>query len=106
MGFSFIEGIWLFIPGLVLWALLGFYCDAVLPKQYGSKSHPCFCFFPSTYKGLSKCCTSSDVADEGQDDVAQSRNSNLLGEDDKSDEMEVRYLDKRNYEPVASEVAR
>jgi len=60
---------------------------------------------PSSYKGLSKCCGSSDVADDGQDDVARSRNSNLLGEEN-SDEMEVRYLDKRNYEPVAAEVAR
>lgn len=40
--------------GLLFWGLLGFYFDAVLPKEYGSKRHPCFMFLPSTYSGCFK----------------------------------------------------
>lgn len=51
-NYTFAEGLWMFIPALIVWMALGFYLDAVLPKEFGSKRHPCFIFFPSTYK----CC--------------------------------------------------
>jgi hypothetical protein len=62
-NYSFREGL-IFLPvGLLVWALMGFYLDAVLPKEYGTKRHPCFMFFPSTYMG---CCKKG--ADVQEDD--------------------------------------
>jgi len=31
-GFTFLEGLLLYIPSTLLWCLLGFYLEAVLPK--------------------------------------------------------------------------
>lgn len=28
----------------VLWFLLGMYLEAILPKEFGQRRHPCFCF--------------------------------------------------------------
>jgi len=60
---------------LIVWALLGFYMDAVLPKEYGTKRHPCFMFLPSTYKG---CCKKGA---EVEDEDAEERRSTLLRKD-------------------------
>jgi hypothetical protein len=47
--------------------------EAVLPKEYGTRKHPCFMFFPSSYKG---CCKKTVVNDE--DDEERERRSSLL----------------------------
>jgi hypothetical protein len=31
-GYTFMEGLWMMIAGLIFWSLIGFYLDAVLPK--------------------------------------------------------------------------
>lgn len=87
--------------GLLFWGLLGFYFDAVLPKEYGTKRHPCFMFLPSTYKGCCKGSTADvDVEEE-------ERRSTLLRKDyEDGGDMECRNLEKENYEPVSAEVAR
>jgi ATP-binding cassette subfamily A (ABC1) protein 3 len=102
-GFSFMEGIAMLFVGLIVFALIGFYFDAVLPKQYGQKSHPCFCFMPASYRG---CCGSS--GDREVDEDERERRSTLLKKDhDQSQDMECKGLDDvKNYEPVATEVAR
>lgn len=74
-GFSFMEGIGMLFVGLIVFGLLGFYLDAVLPKQYGQKSHPCFCFLPRTYSGM--CSSGGGEVDEGE----QERRSTLLKKD-------------------------
>jgi ATP-binding cassette subfamily A (ABC1) protein 3 len=90
------------IVGLIFWTLLGFYCEAVLPKEYGSKRHPCFMFFPSTYKG----CCGGNVDDDMTEEERERRSTLLQKDSEDKDGMEVRNLKKENYEPVAAEVAR
>jgi len=86
--------------GLLFWGLLGFYFDAVLPKEYGSKRHPCFMFLPSTYSGCFKRPDANQLADE-------ERRSTLLRKDfEDGGSMECRNLEKENYEPVSAEAAR
>lgn len=46
---SFNQCLWSFLISFVLWMLLGIYLEAVLPKEYGTKRHPCFMFHRSTY---------------------------------------------------------
>ena len=63
----------MYVVALIIWLLIGFYADAVLPKEYGSKRHPCFMFFPSTYKG----CCGGKVEDDMTDEERE-RRSTLL----------------------------
>lgn len=63
-NYSFREGLIMLPVGLVIWAAMGFYLDAVLPKEYGTKRHPCFMFLPSTYTG---CCTRGSNIDEDEE---------------------------------------
>lgn len=101
LGFSFLEGLLLYIPSTILWCLFGFYLEAVLPKQYGSKQPLLFCCKPSYYK---KACAGCCQQDDGQDDEAR---HTLLGENqEQTGGMECKYLDRKNYEPVPAEVAR
>lgn len=101
-NYTFAEGLWMYIAGLIFWTLLGFYFEAVLPKEYGSKRHPCFMFFPSTYKG----CCGGKVDDDMTDEERERRSTLLQKDSEDKDGMEVRNLKKENYEPVAAEVAR
>ena len=101
-NYSFSEGLWLLPVGLIFWGTLGLYLDTVLPKEYGNKRHPCFMFFPSTYKG---CCSGGN--NDVEDEETEERRSTLLKKDhEDGGGMEVRNLEKENYEPVAAEVAR
>jgi hypothetical protein len=101
LGFSFLEGLLLYIPSTILWCLLGFYLEAVLPKQYGSKEHPLFCCRPSYYKKACGCCSQQE--NEQHDEA---RRSLLAESQEQSGNMECKYLDRKNYEPVPAEVAR
>lgn len=102
-NYSFNEGLWMYVPGLLVFLLLGLYLDQVLPKEYGTKRHPCFMFLPSTYTG---CCKKGGD-DDDESGEAQERRSTLLRKDhDDGGGMEVRNLKPENYEPVAAEVAR
>lgn len=92
----------MYIVAFVFWMLIGFYADAVLPKEYGSKKHPCFMFSPSSYKG----CCGRQVEDDMTDEERERRSTLLQKDADSKDGMEVRNLKKENYEPVAAEVAR
>jgi len=53
-NFKFAAGLWMLFFGLISFTLLGLYLDAVLPKEFGQKSHPCFCLRKSSYQGLCK----------------------------------------------------
>ena len=89
------------IAGLIFWSLIGFYLDAVLPKQFGTRRHPCFMFFPSTYTG---CCKKGGAQ---IDEDEQERRSTLLRKDnEEAGGMELRNLKVENYEGVAAEIAR
>lgn len=100
-GYTFMEGLWMMIAGLIFWSLIGFYLDAVLPKQFGTRRHPCFMFFPSTYTG---CCKKGGAQ---IDEDEQERRSTLLRKDnEEAGGMELRNLKVENYEGVAAEIAR
>ena len=51
---TFNQCLWMFLVGGIGWVLLGLYLEAVLPKEYGKKRHPCFMFMPSTYQTNNK----------------------------------------------------
>lgn len=100
-NYSFREGLWMYVPGFAIFALFGFYLDAVLPKEFGKRRHPCFMFFPSTYTG---CCKRGGGDDDA--DQADRRDTLLKKDHDDAGGMEVKNLKPENYEPVAAEVAR
>lgn len=60
-NYKFSGGLWMLLAGLIVFTLFGFYLDAILPKEYGSRSHPCFCFKKSSYDG---CCKKSSNESE------------------------------------------
>ena len=101
-NFTFNEGLWLLFAGNILFLLIGLYFEEVLPKEYGTRRHPCFMFLPSTYRG---CCSSSDDDAFSPTAVeADERSSTLLR--DQADNLELRGLEKENYEGVPPEIAR
>jgi len=52
-NYKFAAGLWMLFLGLAFFLLLGLYLDSVLPKEFGQKLSPCFCFKRSSYDG---CC--------------------------------------------------
>lgn len=63
-NYKFSAGLWMLFFGLVAFLLLGLYLDSVLPKEFGSKSHPCFCFKRSSYDSCCKKPLSNDEVDD------------------------------------------
>jgi len=53
----------MFVAGFFLFLILGIYLDAVLPKEFGTRRHPCYFVFPSSYSGCCKKRT-TQVEDE------------------------------------------
>ena len=100
--FSFQEGLWLFVVGFFVFLALGLYLEAVLPRQYGTRKHPCFMFKPSTYS--CRCCKRKDASVDDEE-LSERCNSYLLKNEDEGG-MEVRNLKPENYEPVAPEFRR
>ena len=43
-NFNFTIGLIMLFVDTTLWLLLGIYLEAVLPKEFGQRRHPCFCF--------------------------------------------------------------
>ena len=89
MFFSF----WLFL-------LLASYLDSVLPKTYGERKKCCFC-----------CCCCCKRRDDVEPEVfsqeeVQRRSTLRDRRDTVVDPFEIKYMDKKNYEPVAPETAR
>lgn len=63
-NYKFSAGLWMLFFGLAFFLLLGLYLDSVLPKEFGSKLHPCFCFKKSSYDGCCKKPPSNDEVDD------------------------------------------
>ena len=55
-NYKFSAGLWMLFFGFVFFSLIGLYLDSVLPSEFGTKSHPCFCFKRSSYDS---CCKKS-----------------------------------------------
>jgi hypothetical protein len=49
-GFSVLYGLRMFLLNSILSYSIGFYFDQAMPKTFGVRKHPCFCFLPSTYR--------------------------------------------------------
>jgi len=97
-NYVFALGLWMLFVGFSVFTLLGLYLDQVLPKEFGHRLHPCFCFKKSSYDS---CCKKPPSNGEVDD---ESRITFLEGNQDGG--MEVKNLKPENYEPVAIEVAR
>ena len=89
MFFSF----WIFL-------LLASYLDSVLPKTYGERKSCCFC--------CCCCCKKhKDVEPEAFTQEEVQRRSTLRDRRDTVvDPFEIKYMERKNYEPVAPETAR
>lgn len=88
----------------ILFILLGFYLDRVLPRTYGERLGCCFCF--------TRCCKKQQAV-SGEDEFSEQevqRRSTLSKKggpgDQVIDPFELKYLEKENYEPVPPEIAR
>ena len=42
-NFNFTIGLTMLVIDTVLWFLVGAYLEAILPKEFGQRRHPCFC---------------------------------------------------------------
>jgi len=69
-NYTFNSGLWMMFIGLIVFSALGLYLDKVLPKTFGQRSHPCFCFMPRTYD----CGRRGRVVDDDE----QLRRSSLM----------------------------
>ena len=85
----------------ILFLLLASYLDSVLPRTYGERKGCCFC--------CCCCCKKRgrDVEPEAFTQEEANRRASLRERRDTiADPFEVKYLDKKNYEPVPPEIAR
>jgi ATP-binding cassette, subfamily A (ABC1), member 3 len=44
-NFNFSIGLIMLFVDTVLWFAVGVYLEAILPKEFGQRRHPCFCFY-------------------------------------------------------------
>ena len=105
-NYTFVTGLIMLILGMILFILLGFWMDAVLPRTYGERKPACFCF-----SAMFSCCRNREAAVfEEQLDAAEVQRRNTLRDTNTRqslvDPFELKYLEKENYEPVAPEIAR
>jgi hypothetical protein len=99
-NYVFNSGLGMFVAGLFFFLIIGIYLDAVLPHEFGTRRHPCYFFFPSTYAG---CCKKRTTQEE--DDAEKIRRSQEPGFKVPGNEMEMRNINPIHYEPVGPEVA-
>ena len=109
-NYSYTLGIVMLLASFVVFLLFAFYLDAVLPKTFGEQKPACFCFTCCCKKkrpeaidsdegeSLKRYNTIRSISNKGEPGE-QSRRKTL------TDPFELKYLDKRNYEGVAPEVA-
>lgn len=99
-NYSYTKGIVMLVISSVVFTLIAFYLDKVLPRQYGERLSLCFCF---QKKHLCCCC---DGEEAGAAAGSNNRTS-VFDEDTASrDPFELRYIeDGNNYEPVSPEIA-
>ena len=62
--------------GFCFFMTIGFYFEFCLPKEYGTRKHPCFMFLPSTYSGCCKKSSASQPFETNQ--VSEERQSLVL----------------------------
>ena len=109
-NYSYTLGIVMMFVSLFVFLLFAFYLDAVLPKTFGETKPACFCFTCCCKKKRPELIDS----DEGEslkryNSIRSILNKSVPGEQSRrktlTDQFELKYLDKRNYEGVAPEVA-
>ena len=64
-------GLTMMFASFVFWTAIGLYFENVLPRQFGKRLHPCFCFGGSS---STKCCTYTDE-DSDSEDMSESDSS-------------------------------
>jgi len=91
-NFSVGEGIiCLFFSGLI-WYLLGFYLEYVMPKTFGQRKHPLFCLgFPYD------CCKSKKSVSQEDQDPAENRNGD-------PNAFDTAYIAPDNFEAPPREI--
>ena len=106
-NYTFATGLVMHLIAMILFLVLGFYMDKVLPRTFGERLPVCFCF---TKKFCCSCCGSAqDEFDEVFDAAEMQRRSTLRDSNGRQtlvDPFEMKYLEKENYEPVPPEIAR
>ena len=109
-NYTFVTGLVMLMVSFLIFGLLGFYLDKVLPKTYGEKLPACFCFT----KKFCCCCSSqageaNSVFDDNLNADELQRRGTLRDSNSRntvSDPFELKYIKEENYEPVPPEVAR
>lgn len=103
-NYTWLTGFFMLIVSSIFFVALGLYLDQVLPKTYGERKKACFCF--------TLCCKKKQLGLDERPSFLnaeeQVRRSTLMSNSDKEvvDPFELKYLSKKNYEPVPPEVAR
>ena len=99
-NYTYVTGLTMMTISFILFLLLASYLDSVLPRTYGERKKCCFCF--------TVCCKKNrEVEPESFTQEETDRRASLRERRNTIvDPFEIKYLDKRNYEPVAPEIAR
>lgn len=112
-GYTFQENLVMMSLGGFLFFIIGLYLDAVIPKEFGKSSHPCFMFLPSSYTW---CCKKSnegslDDFEEHLNPMASPRSQKTALDSSNvstnaNDHMELDNLTADSYEAAPPEVIR
>lgn len=101
-NYTYVTGLIMLFISTIIFTLLGFYLDRVLPRTFGEKLGCCFCF--------TMCCRARQQVEEEQFTPAEVQRRSTLSKgaagQEVTDPFELKYLDKENYEPVSPEIAR
>ena len=100
-NYTYATGLTMMFISFWLFLLLASYLDSVLPRTYGERKKVCFCFMC--------CCKKHAQVDEPEGFTqaeVERRDSVRRNTEAIVDPFEIKYLDKRNYEPVPPEIAR
>jgi hypothetical protein len=87
------------VISLVLFFLIGLWLDNILPSAYGLRKSFCFCCLPSFWCNAGSRRKYRETARKG---------SKIDAENGLEDEtyFEAKYMDRKNYEPVAKDLQR
>ena len=100
-NYTFLTGLIMMTISFFFFLILASYLDSVLPRTYGERKKACFCF--------TICCKKKqdvEPSDFLSSDEIQMRDTLQDARDNIADPFEIKYLDKKNYEPVPPEIAR
>ena len=89
------------IVSMIVWTLIGLYVSYIIPTEFGTRKHPCFCFMRkrrTSRRQGSETLLSHDESES--DDPAKSQNFEKVGNDLKELEGKEECLNIRNLKKV------